>query len=138
MQILYSYFRYTGILFLRCALFVARCNTIRGSWETKKERLSYRKKYTEEFVWGISLFLTARSPFNIFLLLSLSTPSPFASDVFVEWPPIKIYILLWVVFCVVLSWVNSRNMKISYNLILHAFFYKRWFFSTHPQCCLAF
>ena len=56
MQILYSYFRYTGRLFLGCALFVARCNTIRTSWETKKERLSYRKKYIEEFVWGISLF----------------------------------------------------------------------------------
>ena len=41
---IYSYFRYTGVLFLRCALFAARCNTIRGTWETKKERLSYRKK----------------------------------------------------------------------------------------------
>ena len=55
-QILYSYFRYTGRLFLGYALFVARCNTIRTSWETKKERLSYRKKCIEEFVWGISLF----------------------------------------------------------------------------------
>ena len=56
MQILYSYFRYTGRLFLGYALFVARCNTIRTSWETKKERLSYRKKCIEGFVWGISLF----------------------------------------------------------------------------------
>ena len=55
-QILYSYFRHTGRLFLGCALFVACCNTIRTSWETKKERLSYRKKYIEVFVWGISLF----------------------------------------------------------------------------------
>ena len=55
-QILYSYFRYTGRLFLGCALFVAGCNTIRTSWETKKERLSYRKKYIKEFVWGISFF----------------------------------------------------------------------------------
>ena len=55
-QILYSYFRYTGRLFLGYAVFVAHCNTIRTSWETKKERLSYRKKYIEEFVWGISLF----------------------------------------------------------------------------------
>ena len=30
-QILYSYFRYTGRLFLGYALFVARCNTIRTS-----------------------------------------------------------------------------------------------------------
>ena len=42
-------------IFLRCALFVARCNTIRTSWENQKERLSYRKKYVEEFAWGISL-----------------------------------------------------------------------------------
>ena len=56
MEILYSYFRYTGILFLRCALFVARCNTIRASWETKKKSLSYRKKYIAGFVWGTSLF----------------------------------------------------------------------------------
>ena len=38
-----------------CAL-CARCNIIRTSWETKKERLSYRKKHIEEFVQGISLF----------------------------------------------------------------------------------
>ena len=31
-------------IFLRCALFVARCNTIRTLWENQKERLSYRKK----------------------------------------------------------------------------------------------
>ena len=55
-QILHSYFRYTGRLFHRCALFVARCNAIRTSWKTKKERLSYRKKYIEEFVWEVPLF----------------------------------------------------------------------------------
>ena len=56
MQILYCYFRCAGRFFLGCALFVARCNTIRASWETKNERLSYRKKFIEEFVRGISLF----------------------------------------------------------------------------------
>ena len=50
------YFRYTGMLFLGCALFVALCNIIRASWEIKKEKLTYRKMYIEEFVWGISLF----------------------------------------------------------------------------------
>ena len=55
-QILYSYFRYTGSLFLGCALFVARCNIIRASSDTKKERYSYSKKYIEEFVWEKSLF----------------------------------------------------------------------------------
>ena len=38
-------------------IFVARCNTIRVSWETKKEYgLNYRKKYIEEFVCGTLLF----------------------------------------------------------------------------------
>ena len=55
-QIWYSYFRYTARPILGYALFVARCNTIRTSWETKKERLSYRKKCIEEFERGISLF----------------------------------------------------------------------------------
>ena len=31
---------------------VARCNIIRASWETKKERSSYRKRHIEKFVWG--------------------------------------------------------------------------------------
>ena len=54
---IYSYFRYTGRLFLWCVLFVARCNNIRASWETNKQkRFSYRKKYIEEFVWRTSLF----------------------------------------------------------------------------------
>ena len=75
-QILYSYFRYTGRLFLGYALFVARCNTIRTSWETKKERLSYRKKYIEEFVWGISLFwLHALLSMSFCCFLRLHSPS---------------------------------------------------------------
>ena len=35
---------------------LAHCIIIRASWETKKQRLSYRKKYIEEFVWETSLF----------------------------------------------------------------------------------
>ena len=55
-QILYSYLRYTDRL-CGCVFLVARCNIIRASWELRKnERLSYRKKYTEKFGWGISLF----------------------------------------------------------------------------------
>ena len=51
-----SYFRYTCRLFLGCALFVARCNIIRVSWETKKKKIELRKKCIEEFVWETSLF----------------------------------------------------------------------------------
>ena len=68
-QIGYSYFRYTGRLFLGYALFVARCDITRASWETKKERLSYRKKYIEEFLWGTSHFwLHALLPVSFSLL----------------------------------------------------------------------
>ena len=56
LQIWCSYFRHTGRLFLGCALRLVCCNIIRTSWETKKERLGYRKKYIEEFVWGTSFF----------------------------------------------------------------------------------
>ena len=48
--------------FLGVFLVVARCNIIRASWETKKERLSYRKKCKEKFMWGTSFFFTARPP----------------------------------------------------------------------------
>ena len=76
-QILCSYFRYTGRLFFGYAPFVPHRNTIRISWETKKERLSYRKTCIEEFVWGISLFWLhafLSMSFCCFLLL-LSPPS---------------------------------------------------------------
>ena len=70
-QILYCYFRYTDMLFLTCVLFVACCNIVRASWETKKERLSHRKKYVEEFVWMTSLFwLHALLSMSFFLLSS--------------------------------------------------------------------
>ena len=74
-QILHIYFKYTGSLFLRCALFVTRCNIIRTTWETKKERFSYSKKYKEEFVWGTSLFwlhaIFSTSFFVAFFIYSL-------------------------------------------------------------------
>ena len=76
-QWLCSYFRYTGRLFFGYAPFVPHRNTIRISWETKKERLSYRKTCIEEFVWGISLFWLhafLSMSFCCFLLL-LSPPS---------------------------------------------------------------
>ena len=75
-QIVYSYFRYTCRLFLVCTLFVACCNIIMASWETKKEwRLSYRKKCRERFVWMTPLFwwhaLLSMSLFVSFFVYSL-------------------------------------------------------------------
>ena len=46
-----------------------------------------------------------------FLLLSLSTPFPFSSDVLAEWPLQRYIILLWLVFCVIISWVNGRKYE---------------------------
>ena len=86
-------------------------NIIRILWETKKERLSYRKKYVEEFVWGIFLFWLHALLFFVFLLLSSSTPSPFPSDVLAEWPLWRYIVLLWVEFCVMRSWVNSQKYE---------------------------
>ena len=85
-QILYSYFRYINRLFFGCVLFLARCNISRASWETKKERLSYRIKYIAEFVWWTLLFwlhaLLSMSFFVAFFVYSL----PFPIDVLVDWP----------------------------------------------------
>ena len=47
---------YIVISDLGCVFFVARCNIIRASLQTKKERLSYRKRYIEKCVWETSLF----------------------------------------------------------------------------------
>ena len=128
MQILCCYFRYTGRLFLGYVLLVARCNIIRASWETKKEKV--QKKVHGGICVSDITFLTAFPSFYVFLLLSSSTSFPIY---------VCINISLWVVlFRVTISWVNGRDMKLSYNLILHAFFYKQRFFSIQRQCCLAF
>ena len=57
-QILHNYIRYTDRL-LDCLLVVGSLvasNIVRASWKIKKKRLTYRKKYIEEFVWVKSLF----------------------------------------------------------------------------------
>ena len=47
----------------------------------------------------------------LFSLLSSSTVFPFPSDVVAEWPLKRYTILLWVVFCVMISWVNGRKYE---------------------------
>ena len=92
LQIWCSYFRHTGRLFLGCALRLVCCNIIRTSWETKKERLGYRKKYIEEFVWGTSFFLTARpSLFYVIFCCFLSLLSHFPKWRTCWMAPIKIH-----------------------------------------------
>ena len=109
-QILHSYFRYTVRHFLGCALFVSRCNTIRTSRETKKERLSYRKKYIEAFAWGYHFFdcmLSILCLFAAFFVYFLSFPKWHTCAM----AAIKTHILLWVAFCVIISWVNSQKYE---------------------------
>ena len=111
MQILFSYSRYIDRFFLGCVLFVARCNIIRALWKIKKERLSYRKKYIENLCKGDHFFYYTPSSLCHFFLLSSSTPSPFLSDVLGEWPLLRYIILLWMVFYVIISWVNGGKYE---------------------------
>ena len=46
-----------------------------------------------------------------FLLLLLSTPCPYPSEVFAEWPLQRYIILLWVVFCVITLWAKGWKYK---------------------------
>ena len=87
----------------------ARCNINRTSWVTKKERLSYRKKYIEEFVQGISLFWLHPLLSMSFSRFFLSTPSPFPSNVLAEWPLQRYIVLLWVLLC---NHIMSERLKI--------------------------
>ena len=98
---IYKYFWYTGRPFLGCAIFVAHINIIWASCETKKEGLSYRKKCIEEFLWGTSIFLTVRPPFYTFVFFAF----------FVYSSTFPYIILLWVIFCVMISWVNGRKYE---------------------------
>ena len=134
-QILYSYFRCTSRLFLGCALFVARCNIIRAPRETKKKRLSYRKKCKEEFVCGTSRFwLNTLLSMSIYVDFFIYLLPPLKWRV-AEWPVSIYVVLLWVVFCVMMSWVNGRKYEnplqfnTSWLASLRMWFYFRLCFS---------
>ena len=130
MQILYSNFWYSGKLFLGCALLVACCNTIGTSWETKKERLNYRKEYMEEFVWGISLFWL-HAPFSVFFCCFLRVLPPSSQVTPLRNDPYKDrYLTMGGILC---DDIISKRSKIWKSII-----YKQCFFPTRPQCCLAF
>ena len=63
-------------------------------------------------MWEGHQFFECKSSFLCqCLLLSSSTPSPFPSDVLAEWLLQRYIIFLWVVFCVMISWVNSRKYE---------------------------
>ena len=137
MQILYIYFRYTGRLFLGCAVFVACCNIIIvlqvlpfGVWcsgipfsavhvvpfswfyhmrnqEGKKTEL--QKKVQRRICVRDITFLTAHAPYYVIFCCFLCLRS-FPSDVLAVWPQQKYIIFLWVVFCVI--WKLWKSLAI--------------------------
>ena len=134
MQILYSYFRYTGRLFLVCALFDARCNTIRALWETKKKRLSYKKIYIEKCVWGVSIFgLHALLSMSLCCFFHLLPPPKWRTFRII---PIKC-IFLCVLFCGI-SWVNTQKYGNLLQFNTTRFFYKQRFFFNSASMLLSF
>ena len=52
----------------------------------QKGKIELQKKVHRSICVRDITFLTARSPFYVFLLLFLSTPSPFPSDTLAVWP----------------------------------------------------
>ena len=90
-QILYSYFRYTGRLFLRCARFLARGNIIRASCETNKEVFSFKGNIQKNLCEGHKDFDCTHSFLCKSLLLSLSSPILFPSDVLAQWPVLVVF-----------------------------------------------
>ena len=73
-QILYSYFRYTGMPFLGCVLFVARCNIIKASWETNNESLSLHRRTC---VRNITFLTASHSFYVVFCYFLRLLPPPF-------------------------------------------------------------
>ena len=112
-QISYSFFGYTGRLFLGCAAFVACYNIIRASCETKKERLSFRENIWKSWCEGHKLFDCIYSFLCNSLLFSLSTSFPFPSDVIAQWP-------VWVVLCddIMSEWSKIwKSLAILFHLV---------------------
>ena len=104
----------------------------------QKGKIELQKKVHRSICERDITFLTARTPFYVFLLLSLSTPSHFPSDTLAVWPLQRYtYIAMSGILYNNIYEKTTENMKI-YNLILYASFYKQRFFSTHPLWCLAF
>ena len=83
-QILYSYFGYTGRVFLGCSLFVVILSEF---YQKPRGKDLVTAKSTQKNLCERHHFFDCTPTFLChFQLLSWSTPSPFRSDVLVEWP----------------------------------------------------
>ena len=122
---------FLNVLFLFCAviLSVLHEKPKRKDWVTEKST----KKYLCDGYHFFDCTLSVLCLFAAFFVYSLSLPKWHTCGM----AAIKIHILLWVAFCVIISWVNSRKYENLYINTIH-FFYKQRFFSTHPRWCLAF
>ena len=136
-QILYSYFRYTGRLFLGCAFFIACCN-YQNFVRNQEGKNELQKKVHRRICVRNITFLTVHSPFNVFLLLSLYILPPPSQVTPLQNDPYKdIYFAMCGILCVIISWVNGRKYENLLQFTTTCFFYKQCFFSTHPQLSVA-
>ena len=140
MQILYTVVvsdtlvgSFLDVLFLSLAVILSELHekTRRKDWVTEKVHRG--------FAWGISLFLTVRSPFHAFLLLSSSTPSPFSNNALAEWP-LDTYIALSGILCDdIMNKRKYENMKIWKSLIqCYTLFFISNTFVNSPLVLLSF
>ena len=95
-----------------------------------------RKKYIKEFVWEGYHFFDCTLSFLCLFVAFFVYSLPLSKWRTRGMAPIKIYILLWVVFCVMISWANGQKYENLLQFNFKRFFYKQRFFSTHPQWCL--
>ena len=91
----------SGILIFLCKYYIVISDTLVGTFldvlflllaiillelhEKPKRKAELQKKVHRSICVRDITFLSALSPFYVFLLLSLSTPSPFPSDTLAEW-----------------------------------------------------
>ena len=111
MQALYSFFRYTGRLFLGCALFLLAV-ILSGLHEIPRSNEDWVTKKSRH--WGTLLFwlhaLPSMPPIVAFFIYSL--PLPKWSTCWMT--PIKIHNIamgMLLLFCVMKSWINDRKYE---------------------------
>ena len=75
-------------------------------------KIELQKKVHRRICVSEITFLTARSSFYVFFCWSLSSPSPFPIDVLDERTLWRYTILQWLVFCVMIPWVNCRKSSL--------------------------
>ena len=133
MQILYRYFRYSSSLFLFfCCSLLCHQSFMRN----QEGKIDLQKKYIKDFLWGGMTLFWLHTFLSMFFCCFLRLLPPASLVAHLRNGSYKdIYCYGW--YSVWYHEWTIENMKISYNLILHAFFISSAFL-TQPPCCLAF